>query len=132
MHKILQPAHFAKPIGYLNGIEARGRQIYVGGQIGWNAQGVFETDDFVGQMKQALQNVADVLAVAGATPEHITSMTWYLTDRREYKARLIEIGSAYRAVMAKVFVPMAVVEVSGLIEDRAKIEIQAIAVIPDD
>jgi enamine deaminase RidA (YjgF/YER057c/UK114 family) len=132
MHKILQPAHFAKPIGYLNGVEARGRQIYVGGQIGWNAQGIFETDDFVGQMRQALQNVVDVLAVAGARPEHITSMTWYLTDRREYKARLIEIGPAYRAVMGRVFVPMAVVEVSGLIEDRARIEVQAIAVIPDE
>jgi enamine deaminase RidA (YjgF/YER057c/UK114 family) len=131
MREILQPKGWPRPSGYLNGIAARGTQIFVGGQIGWTAEQVFETDDLVGQMKQALTNTLAVLAEAEAGPEHIVLMTWYLTDRREYNARLKEVGEAYRSVMGKVFAPMAVVEVSGLVEERARIEIQAIAVKPD-
>jgi enamine deaminase RidA (YjgF/YER057c/UK114 family) len=131
MREILQPPDWPRPLGYLNGVAVRGVQIYAGGQIGWNAAQVFETDDLVGQMRQALANTLAVLKEAGAGPEHIVLMTWYLTDRREYGQRLKEIGEAYRSVMGRVFAPMAVVEVSGLVEERAKIEIQAIAVKPD-
>lgn len=131
MHKILQPEGWAKPVGYSNGVEARGRQIFVGGQIGWNGQCEFETDDFVGQVRQTLQNIVDVLAVAGAGPQHITTMTWYFTDKREYLDNLKGIGAAYREVIGRHFPAMAAVQVVALVEDRAKIEIQATAVIPD-
>ena len=130
MHEVLQPAGWAKPIGYSNGIAASGRTVFVGGQIGWNAQNVFETDDFVAQTRQTLANVVSVLAEAGARPEHITTMTWYVTDKREYQASLKGIGAAYRELIGRHFPAMAAVEVSALMEDRAKVEIQAIAVIP--
>jgi enamine deaminase RidA (YjgF/YER057c/UK114 family) len=131
LHRILQPEGWAKPIGYANGVEARGRTIYVGGQIGWNGQCKFETHDLAGQVRQTLQNIVAILAEGGAGPEHITTMTWYLRDRKAYMASLKEIGAAYKAVIGRNFPAMAVVEVSGLIEDEALVEIQAIAVVPD-
>lgn len=131
MHTILQPEGWAKPIGYANGVAATGRQIFVGGQIGWNGQCQFETDDFVGQVKQTLQNVVAVLAEAGAGPEHITTMTWYFTDKAEYLGNLKGIGQAYREVIGRNFPAMAALQVVALVEDRAKIEIQATAVIPE-
>ena len=129
-HTILQPASWATPKGYANGIAAEGRLVFVGGQIGWNGQCHFETDDLVGQVRQTLQNVMAVLTEAGARPEHVVSMTWYLLDKKDYLARLREIGQVYREIMGRHFPAMAAVEVAALIEDRAKIEIQAMAVIP--
>lgn len=131
MHTILQPEGWAKPIGYANGVSATGRQIFVGGQIGWNAQCQFETDDFVGQVKQTLENIVAVLTAGGARPEHITTMTWYFTDKGEYLGNLKGIGQAYREVIGKHFPAMAAMQVVALIEDRAKIEIQATAVVPE-
>ncbi|MFB9949641.1 RidA family protein [Rhizobium puerariae] len=131
MHTILQPEGWAKPIGYANGVAATGRQIFVGGQIGWNAQCQFETDDFVGQVRQTLANVVAVLTEAGAGPQHVTAMTWYFTDKAEYLANLKGIGQVYREVMGKHFPAMAAMQVVALVEDRAKIEIQATAVIPE-
>lgn len=131
MHKILQPEGWIAPIGYSNGISARGRTIFVGGQIGWNAQCEFETDDFVEQVRQTLKNIVDILAVDGAEPQHITTMTWFFTDKQEYKANMRGLGQAYREVIGKHFPAMAAVQVAGLIEDRAKIEIQVTAVVPD-
>ena len=131
MHDILQPEGWANPVGYANGVAARGRQIFVGGQIGWDGQQVFETDDFVGQVRQTLENVVAILAAANAGPEHITSMTWYFTDKAEYLANLKGLGQAYREVIGRHFPAMAAVQVVALIEDRAKVEIQAIAVVPD-
>ncbi|MEL4071563.1 RidA family protein [Ochrobactrum sp. GPK 3] len=131
MHKTLQPQGWARPIGYANGVEARGRTVYIGGQIGWNEQQQFETDDFVEQTEQTLKNIVAILAEAGGKPEHIASMTWYFTDKVEYTANLKGIGRAYRDVIGKHFPAMAAVQVVALVEDRAKIEIQAFAVIPD-
>jgi enamine deaminase RidA (YjgF/YER057c/UK114 family) len=131
MFDILQPEGWAKPVGYSNGIAARGRQVYVGGQIGWNGQCQFETDDFAGQVRQTLENIVAILAEAGAGPQHITSMTWYFVDKAEYLANLKGIGQAYREVIGRNFPAMAAMQVAALVEDRAKIEIQAIAVIPD-
>lgn len=131
MHRTLQPEEWARPRGYANGIEARGRQIFVGGQIGWNGECRFETDDLVDQIRQALDNVLAVLNVAGAGPEHVVRMTWYLVDKREYTARLQEIGAAYRETMGRNFPAMTAVQVADLIEDRAKVEIEVTAVIPD-
>ena len=131
MHKILQPDNWVAPIGYSNGISARGRTIFVGGQIGWNEQCEFETDDFVEQVRQTLKNIVTILAVDGAGPEHITTMTWYFTDKQEYKSNMRGLGQAYRDVIGKHFPAMAAMQVAGLIEDRAKIEIQVTAVVPD-
>ena len=131
MHEILQPDSWVKPAGYANGVTARGRLVFVAGQIGWNAQSRFETDDLVGQVRQTLANVVAVLAEAGAEPQHITSMTWYLTDKAEYLANLKAIGRAYREVIGRNYPTMAAVQVMALIEDRAKVEIQAIAVVPE-
>lgn len=130
-HRVLQPEGWARPIGYSNGIEARGRTIYIGGQIGWTGQCRFEAHDLAGQVRQTLENIVAILAEAGAGPEHITTMTWYVVDRKAYSASLKEIGAAYKAVMGRSFPAMAVVEASGLIEDEALVEIQAVAVIPD-
>ena len=129
-HTILQPAGWAKPKGYANGVAAEGRLVVVGGQIGWNRLGQFETDDLAGQVRQTLQNVVDVLAEAGATPEHVVSLTWYLTDKKEYLGNLKAIGKAYREVMGSHYPAMAVVQVLALVEDRAKVEIQAMAAVP--
>lgn len=129
--KKLQPPDWAEPKGYANGIMARGALIFVGGQIGWNAQQKFETDDFIAQTRQALINIAGVLKAGGAGPEHMVRMTWYVKDRTEYSARLEELGGVYREVMGRNFPAMTCVEVSGLIEDRARIEIEVTAVLPD-
>lgn len=131
MNRTLQPEGWAKPVGYANGVAARGRMVFVGGQIGWNGQSRFESDDIVDQVRQTLQNVVAVLAAGGARPEHVTTMTWYFVDKQAYLANLKAIGAAYREVMGRSFPAMAVVEVSALIEDRAQVEIQAIAVVPD-
>ena len=129
--KKLQPPDWAEPKGYANGVSARGTLIFVGGQIGWNAAQQFESDDFIAQTRQALVNIAAVLKAGGAGPEHMVRMTWYVTDRKEYAARLKELGIAYREVMGKNFPAMTCVEVSGLVEERALIEIEATAVLPD-
>lgn len=131
MHQILQPEGWKKPLGYANGVMASGRTIHVGGQIGWNAQCAFETDDFVAQTRQTLKNIVAILAEGGARPEHIVSMTWYFTDKREYLADPKGLGAAYREIMGRHFPAMAAVQVVALVEDRAKIEIQAVAVVPD-
>ena len=131
MMQRVQPLGWAEPKGYANGVLATGAQLYIGGQIGWNAQQQFESDDFVAQTRQALQNIAAVLAAAGAAPEHMVRMTWYITDRVEYNARLRELGEAYREVMGKNFPAMTCVEVSALVEERAKVEIEVTAVVPD-
>ena len=129
--KKLQPPHWAEPKGYANGIMARGAMIFLGGQIGWNAAQQFESDDFIAQTRQALINIVAVLQSAGAGPEHMVRMTWYVADRVEYTARLKELGSVYREVMGKNFPAMSCVEVSGLVEDRARVEIEVTAVLPD-
>ena len=129
--KKLQPPGWAEPKGYANGITARGAMIFVGGQIGWNAAQQFESDDFIAQTRQALINIAAILQCADAGPEHIVRMTWYVTDRVEYAARLKELGGVYREVMGKNFPAMTCVEVSGLVEERAQIEIEVTAVLPD-
>ena len=131
MNRYLQPEGWAKPAGYANGVSARGRAIFVAGQIGWNAEARFETDDLVAQIAQALRNIVDVLACDGAGPEHVTSLTWYFVDKREYLARLPEVGRVYREIMGKHFPAMTAVQVSALMEDSAKVEIQATAVVPE-
>ena len=130
-HRILQPQGWAKPIGYSNGMEARGRTVFIGGQIGWNGQCKFEAHDLPGQIRQTLENIVAILAEAGAAPRHITTMTWYILDRKDYSASLKEIGAAYKATIGRHFPAMAVVQVAGLVEDEALVEIQATAVIPD-
>ena len=131
INKVLQPEGWAMPRGYSNGIEARGRQIYVGGQIGWDADCRFQSDDLVQQVYQALRNALDVVKSAGGGAEHVVRMTWYLVDKKEYSARLKEIGIAYREVMGRNFPAMTAVQVAGLVEDEAKVEIEITAVIPD-
>jgi enamine deaminase RidA (YjgF/YER057c/UK114 family) len=125
----LQPIGWAEPKGYANGVAASGRQVFVAGQIGWNAQCRFDSDDLVAQTRQALANVVAVLAEAGAKPEHIVRMTWYLTDKREYLARAREIGRAYRELIGDYTVAMSAVQVAALMEDRALVEIEATAVV---
>jgi enamine deaminase RidA (YjgF/YER057c/UK114 family) len=127
----LHPPTWLPAKGYANGIAARGTMIFVGGQIGWNAQQQFESDDFIAQTEQALRNTVAVLHEAGAGPEHMVRMTWYVTDRAEYAARQKELGAAYRAVMGRHFPAMSCVEVSGLMEARAQVEIEVTAVLPD-
>lgn len=127
----LQPEGWTAPKGYANGVAARGLQIFVGGQIGWNGRQQFESDDFIDQTRQALQNVLAVLRCAGAGPEHMVRMTWYILDRDEYNARLRELGEAYRSVMGRHFPAMTCVEVRRLVEPRARVEIEVTAVLPD-
>lgn len=129
--RILQPPGWVPPKGYANGVAARGTLVFVGGQIGWNAQARFESEDFIAQTAQALRNVRAVLAEAGAGPEHMVRMTWYVTSRDEYLARLPELGAAYREVMGRHFPAMTCVEVSALMEAQAKVEIEVTAVLPD-
>lgn len=131
MTQILQPAHWARPRGYSNGVMARGQLVFVAGMIGWDAQCVFHTDDLAGQVRQALTNVVEVLREAGAKPEHITRMTWYVTDKREYVAAYPEIGRAFREIIGSFNAAMTAVQVQALVEDRAKVEIEVTAVIPD-
>ena len=131
MTQVLQPPGWARPKGYANGVAVRGRQVYVAGMIGWDGQGQFHTDDLASQVRQALHNVVAVLAEAGAKPEHIVRMTWYVTDKREYLREAREIGAIYRAVIGSFDVAMTAVQVAALIEDRAKVEIEVTAVVPD-
>ena len=131
MKQILQPAHWVRPKGYANGVAARGRSVFVAGMIGWDAQGVFHSDALVPQVRQALQNVVEVLAEAGAQPAHITRMTWYLVDKRDYLARSREIGALFRELIGDFGIAMTAVQVAALIEDRALVEIEVTAVVPD-
>ena len=131
MNQVLQPEGWAKPVGYSNGVAAEGRLVFVAGQIGWNARGEFESDDFVAQFRQCLKNIVAVLAEAGAEAAHITSMTWYFVDKQDYLANLKAIGAAYREVIGRHYPTMTAMQVTALIEDRAKIEIQAMAVVPE-
>jgi enamine deaminase RidA (YjgF/YER057c/UK114 family) len=130
MFNILQPEGWAPAKGYANGIEAQGRMVFVAGMIGWNGQCQFETDDFVAQCKQALQNIVDTLACAQAGPQHVVRLTWYVKDKKEYLARGKELGRAYQEVMGKNFPVMALVQVVDLVEERAQVEIEATAVVP--
>ena len=129
MHKIIQPDGWKQPKGYANGVLADGARLYIGGQIGWNDQCIFDSDDFVDQVKQALSNIVAVLAEAGAGPEHIVRMTWYVTNKQEYVDNLAGMGDAYRSVMDRNFPAMSVVQVVALVEDRAKVEIEVTAVL---
>ena len=128
--KILQPPGWTAPRGYANGVAAAGTMVFVAGQIGWNERCAFDSDDLVAQVRQALVNVRAVLAEAGALPAHIVRMTWYVTDRREYLARGREIGAVYRELIGSYTVAMSAVQVAGLMEDRARVEIEVTAVMP--
>lgn len=132
VHKFLNPTGWKAAKGYANGVMAAGgRTVYLGGQIGWTGGQIFEENDFVGQVRQALRNIADILHEAGGRPEHVVRMTWFVTDKAEYLDSLDELGEAYRSVMGRHFPAMSVVQVVALIEDAAKVEIEATAVIPD-
>ncbi len=130
LHTRLHPENWKPARGYANGILAEGRMVFLGGHIGWNARQEFETDDFVGQVDQCLANILAVLAEAHGGPEHIVRLTWYITDKTEYLARLTDLGAVYRARMGRNYPAMAMVQVVALIEDRAKVEIEATAVLP--
>ena len=130
-HEVLHPKNWKPALGYSNGMAARGRLVVTGGIIGWNADQVFETDDFAGQAAQVLKSIVEVLACAGARPEHLVRLTWYVTDKHEYLASLKELGRAYREVIGRHYPAMALVQVVALVEDRAKVEIEATAVVPD-
>ena len=130
-HQILQPKTWAAPKGYVNGVAASGRQIFVAGQIGWNAEQIFENDDFVLQAEQALKNIVSILAEAGASPQHVVRLTWYVTSKQDYLAGGRALGEAYRRVFGRHYPAMSAVQVVALMEDRAKVEIEATAVIPD-
>jgi enamine deaminase RidA (YjgF/YER057c/UK114 family) len=129
-HQLLHPRHWKQPKGYANGIAAEGRLVFLAGQVGWNADEIFESDDFIAQVRQALSNVVALVAEAGGRPEHVTRLTWYVLDKREYMSRLPELGAAYRGVMGHHFPAMTLVQVGALVEDRAKVEIEATAVVP--
>jgi enamine deaminase RidA (YjgF/YER057c/UK114 family) len=129
-HDVLHPKSWKPALGYSNGIAAEGRMIFTGGMVGWTGDQRFESDDFVDQVRQALQNIVAVLAEGGAGPEHIVRLTWYVTDKHEYLSRLKELGRAYREVLGRHYPAMALVQVVALVEDRAKVEIEATAVIP--
>ena len=129
-HRVIQPEGWAPAKGYANGMLSVDGHLFVGGQIGWTAQQKFEVHDFIGQMKQALMNIRAVVETAGGTPEDIMRLTWYVTDKAEYLAAQADVGRAYREVMGRHFPAMAMVVVAGLIEDEAKLEIEATAVIP--
>ncbi len=129
--QVLLPDGWPRPKGYANGVAATGRTVFVAGMIGWDAEYRFVSDTVAGQARQALQNVVDVLKVAGARPEHIVRMTWYVTNKREYVAAYPEIGKAFREIIGSFNMAMTAVEVSALIEDKARVEIEATAVIPE-
>ena len=129
--QVLLPPGWPRPKGYANGVAARGRQVFIAGMIGWDEHGVFAGDDFASQARKALQNIVDVLREADGKPEHIVRMTWYVTDKREYLAAGREIGQSFREIIGAYNAAMTAVEVTALIEDRAKVEIEATAVIPD-
>ena len=129
-HQFLHPRNWKTTKGYANGVAAEGRTIFLAGQIGWNAEQKFENRDFVAQTRQALRNIVAIVQEAGGKAEHITRLTWFVTDKKEYLSRLAEVGEAYRSVMGKHFPAMTMVQVAGLIEDDAKVEIEALAVVP--
>jgi enamine deaminase RidA (YjgF/YER057c/UK114 family) len=128
----LQPAEWARPKGYANGMAARGQMIFISGQIGWDADGQFSSDNLTGQVAQALRNIVRILKEARAEPRHLVRLTWYVLSRDAYVREARDIGAAYREIVGKHFPAMSVVEVSGLVEQRALVEIEATAVIPDD
>jgi enamine deaminase RidA (YjgF/YER057c/UK114 family) len=131
MMEVLQPPGWPRPRGYANGIAARGRFVFVSGMIGWNADGQFDSDDFTAQARQALRNIVAVLREADARPEHIVRMTWYVVDKRDYLAAGSALGAAYREIIGAHYPAMTAVEVRALVEDRARVEIEATAVVPD-
>jgi len=129
-HQPLHPRNWKQPKGFANGIAAEGRLVFLAGQVGWNADQQFDSDEFVPQARQALANIVTLVAEAGGRPEHITRLTWFVLDKRDYLARLSELGQAYRSVMGKHFPTMTLVQIVALVEDRAKVEIEATAVVP--
>lgn len=131
IHDILHPKSWKPTPGYANGVAARGRVLFLGGLIGWNADQEFETDDFLGQVDQALANIVAVLAEGGAGPEHLVRLTWYVVDKQEYLANLKGLGAVYRKHLGRNFPAMAMVQVVALVEDRARVEIEATAVVPE-
>ncbi|GAB2872886.1 RidA family protein [Pseudoduganella ginsengisoli] len=128
--KFLQPPGWVRPRGYSNGVAASGATVCVSGMIGWDAQGVFHTDDFAGQVKQCLENIVAVLAEANARPEHIVRMTWYVVDKHEYMGAYKEIGAVYRDIIGQHYPAMTAVQVAGLLEERARVEIEVTAIVP--
>jgi enamine deaminase RidA (YjgF/YER057c/UK114 family) len=131
-HEILHPKHWKPARGYANGVAASGRMVFTGGIIGWNADCEFETDEFVGQVAQALRSIVEVLAEAGAKPEHLVRLTWYVTNKAEYLNNLKGLGAVYKEIIGRHYPAMALVQVVALVEDRAKVEIEATAVLPQD
>ena len=127
----LQPPGWARPKGFANGIAAQGRLVFIAGQVGWTGQGEWRERGFAGQFRQALENILSVLKQANGKPEHIVRLTWYVLDKKEYLASLREVGAAYRELMGRHYPAMAVLQVSGLVEDEARLEIEATAVIPE-
>jgi enamine deaminase RidA (YjgF/YER057c/UK114 family) len=130
-HEFLHPKGWKEPKGFANGIAARGRLVFLAGQVGWNAEQKFDSEDFIAQTRQALANIVALVAEAGGKPEHITRLTWFVIDKKEYLSRLGELGQAYRSVVGKHFPVMTLVQVVALVEDQAKVEIEATAVVPD-
>jgi len=128
--QILQPPSWARAKGFSNGIAASGRLVFIAGQIGWTGQAKWEARDFAGQFRQTIENILAILAEANGKPEHIVRLTWYVLDKQEYLSSLKEVGAAYRELMGKHYPTMAVVQVSGLVEDEARLEIEATAVVP--
>jgi enamine deaminase RidA (YjgF/YER057c/UK114 family) len=129
-HQPLHPRAWKRPNGYANGIAAEGRVVFLAGQVGWNAELKFESDDFVAQVRQTLANIVELIAEAGGKPEHITRLTWFVLDKHDYLSRLRELGEAYRRVMGRHFPAMTLVQVGALVENEAKVEIEATAVVP--
>jgi enamine deaminase RidA (YjgF/YER057c/UK114 family) len=129
-HRVLHPRGWKEAKGFANGVVAEGRVVFLAGQIGWNAQQKFESNDFIAQARQALVNIATLVEEAGGKVEHITRLTWFVVDKKEYLARQRELGEAYRAVMGRHFPAMTLVQVAALVEDEAKLEIEATAVLP--
>jgi enamine deaminase RidA (YjgF/YER057c/UK114 family) len=128
--QLLHPKSWSPTKGFSNGVAAEGRQVFVAGQVGWNARQQIVDEDFVAQVEQALRNIVDILAEADARPEHLVRLTWYITDKREYVARSKEVGQAYRRVVGRHFPAMTLVQVAALLDDRARVEIEATAVVP--
>jgi len=129
--EIIQPKDWVAPKGYANGIVAQGRQVFIAGQVGWNARAIFESDDFVTQVEQALKNIVAVLEAAGGQPRHLVRLNWYVTDKFDYVDRQREIGEVYRRTIGRHFPAMTLLVVAGLLEPRAKVEIEGTAVIAD-
>lgn len=130
IHEVLHPANWKRASGYANGIVAEGRMVFLGGQVGWNREQVFETFDFAGQVEQTLRNIVEILEEAGAGPEHLVRLTWFVTDKHEYLDSLRGVGAAYRKVIGRHYPAMSLVQVAGLVEDGARVEIEATAVLP--